>query len=133
MPATVKLTIRRAAGDVERSYDHDSTRDALRYARRLIADACRWGGADVYDISVGTSRWRVFGPRAGCGGRAEIIRRRGARCEWESVSAAIAAQQQLENLARDARIAPGGRGRRVRYVDSSRFAFVGQASNGDVS
>lgn len=134
MPTTVKLIIRRDGADepeLPRFYEHERWIDALRYAYRLIADACRWGAGDVFDVSIAGLRWRVFGPRAGCGGRAEIMRRRDrGSWTWESVSAACARSEQL---ATSARIAPPARSPRARYVDSSRFVPVCQATTGDAS
>jgi hypothetical protein len=98
---TVLLTITRAgASDPEpvRRFEHDSHRAALDYVRRVIVDACRWGAGDVYDVELYARRWRVFGPRAGCGGRPEIMTRSRGERSWQWLSP--------RDVARGARIAP---------------------------
>jgi hypothetical protein len=82
MSVAVQLTIHRANGDRDvRSYEHDTAREALAYARRVVADAVRWGTGCTYDVVVGRFQWRVFGRGVGCGGRPEVMYREPGR-DW---------------------------------------------------
>jgi hypothetical protein len=121
---TVRLTITRAGAttpEPTRCYDHTSIVDALCCVRRVLADVCRFGGGDVFDVELSGARWRAFGPRAGCGGRPELLRIDGRRVRWLSTS---------QIIATDARMTPPGRELRERYDDTRGHAAARQATTG---